>query len=107
MPNFLQDMRRAFDSGQADAARAAGSGRLSMNNAVRISLSAYWPAALAALIGGLALWRLLHWSPWTALGGGLAFGGAVLLVVTRWINRRLDRAPIRDPGAVADDVRLG
>ena len=106
MGKLLQDMRREFDRGQADAVQASGSGRLSTRNAFRIQLSAYWPAALATLLGAVAVWRLAHWTPWTAFGGGLVLGIAVLLLVSRWINRRLDLAPLHDPGLAADERAL-
>ena len=97
MQKFLQDLQHEFDKGQADASQAVRSGRLSMNNALRISLSAYWPAAAATLVGLVVLRRLMHWSLWTSLGGGLALGVVVLLVVTRWINRTLDQTPAPAP----------
>jgi hypothetical protein len=97
MRQFLQDVRGEFDKGQADAERAVRTGRLSMHNAVRISLSAYWPAGLVTLVGVPVFRLLLHWSVWTSMGGGVALGVLALGLVTRWINRALDRAQVRDP----------
>ncbi|MDB5461335.1 MAG: hypothetical protein JWO72_3076 [Caulobacteraceae bacterium] len=110
MNKLVQGAQSQFDKGHADALRALESGRMSMDSALKLSLSALWPAGLAAVIAALVFWRLVHWSLWTATAAGLAVGFVVLIAFTFWIRRALERARVHDPRpdaapAVLDEVR--
>ncbi len=86
MRRFLHDMRREFGRG-----RGPRRGRTSINSALSLLLLAYVPAGLAVFFAVPTLSRVLHWTIAASLGGGIALGFFVLIAVSRWFQRKLDR----------------